>query len=1341
MSDSDPKPKRSDFVPPSAEDLDAVLDAYEFIEILGKGGMGAVYKARQLSLDRLVAIKILPRVTDGDKFRFADRFQREARAMARLTHPNIVAVYDFGQTRDDQLYIVMEYVDGTDLQKLIRTGQLTVDHLFGWMAQICDALQYAHNQGIVHRDIKPANIMINREGGVKIADFGLAKLTRTEDAQNTRLTMTNVVMGTPEYLAPEALEGEGELDHRADLYAVGVMLYEMLTGKIPRGAWSPPSEVKPGIDPRFDELVDRAMNADPDSRFQSASEISEQLTGIWKDSAAVQGATPGDGKLKLQAANSRDLTESRAIPKPSSSSVAARPRKSSPGLIFGGIAAATVVLGGIAAFLLPGGRGDKNVVDDAAAPAAAVASSVPVTPPKAMASTPPDGSFENSLGMKFVHVPGTDVLFCIHEVRWKDYAAYANENPAIAGGWRNQTHDGYVIREKAEDHPVVGVDWEDANAFCGWLSKREGRTYRLPTDHEWSMAVGIGTREDNKASPQEKNRKIADEYPWGSEWPPPQGMGNYSDQSRKAKAPGPKMTYLDRYDDGFPTTASVMSFKPNQFGIYDIGGNVWEWVLDKYYPSSSSFVLRGGSWSSYSSDDLLSSIRNERGPTNRYYACGFRCVVSTGAAAKRVDPPLTEVHPKATLSVESPQATPADPLADLPGLQTRLTGYLNARNTQLTELATQYSRGLDSRINQAAAAGDLTLTSAYGEEKARVAALVSSLGAPVTDPRGAVRQSPALPKLPSDSPGPLVALRQTWTSESGKILATLEASLQQSLQALEAELTRASDLEKAKAVQAYRESLTASFTLARATKDVPFENSLGMKFVPVPGTNVLMCIHETRRGDYAKFAAQNAGLDGTWSSPKDGDNYPVAFVNWHEATAFCEWLTQREGLKHRLPTDREWSFGIGIGSLEDSQSSPEVLGKLHQGIYPWGNTWPPPNNSGNYWDAKINELSAKAGVQASYADGFNARSPVMSFPANSLGLHDLDGNVLEWCEDWYNPQKSKKVLRGISIVTGMTGLGDFTSSRRRNASPENREDRFAEFGFRCVIELPSSVASGIAPAVVQPAVPAISAPVAGRASVSAAPPASAAKDAPFENSLGMKFVPVPGTEVLFCIHEVRWKDWAAYAKVNQDIAPNWKDQTCDGFVIKDKPEDHPVTRVNWEDVNGFCAWLTKKEIKEGRIYRLPTDHEWSLAVGIGKNEDRKATPKEKSRKVADQYLWGSDWPPPKGAGNYSDQSRKARAPNVNFTYIEAYDDGFPSTAPVMSFKPNEFGLYDLGGNVWEWCQDLYAPSSLSRVVRGGSWCYSSRENLLSTNRSHDPPTTRNSYLGFRCVLVFAGEVK
>ncbi|MEM7145620.1 MAG: protein kinase [Verrucomicrobiota bacterium] len=305
------------FVPPTIEELQAALPQYQVLEMIGMGGMGAVFKAKQINLDRLVAIKVLPSNLDlfgqtqapggeaasGSSVTLvAERFQREAQAMAKLHHPRIIAVHDFGKT-DDYLYIVMEFVEGTDLSDLIAKNALTHDQTLAIITQTCDALQYAHEQGIVHRDIKPANIMLDVHGQVKIADFGLAKLTGADHAQLTQLTMTNMAMGTPDYVAPEALELGVEVDHRADVYSLGVMLYQMLTGSIPRGLFQPPSQKKPDLDPRLDTVVANAMQSERDARYQSVTEL-------WTDVDEIR-TTPN-----TQVAQQRALQTGRVAIKP-----------------------------------------------------------------------------------------------------------------------------------------------------------------------------------------------------------------------------------------------------------------------------------------------------------------------------------------------------------------------------------------------------------------------------------------------------------------------------------------------------------------------------------------------------------------------------------------------------------------------------------------------------------------------------------------------------------------------------------------------------------------------------------------------------------------------------------------------------------------------------------------------------------------------------------------------------------------------------------------------------------------------------------------------------------------
>src|SRR5712671_2782411 len=224
---------------PSLDEIAKRFPQLEILELLGAGGMGVVYKARQRQLDRLVALKIMPPESGRDPA-FAERFTREARSLARLNHPNIVGVYDFGQS-DGLYYFMMEYVDGANLRQMERAGQFTPAQALAIVPKICDALQYAHDEGIVHRDIKPENILVDKKGRVKIADFGLAKLLGKERTDFT-LTGSQQAMGTPHYMSPEQMEGAKDIDHRADIYSLGVVFYELLTGELPLGRFAPPSK-------------------------------------------------------------------------------------------------------------------------------------------------------------------------------------------------------------------------------------------------------------------------------------------------------------------------------------------------------------------------------------------------------------------------------------------------------------------------------------------------------------------------------------------------------------------------------------------------------------------------------------------------------------------------------------------------------------------------------------------------------------------------------------------------------------------------------------------------------------------------------------------------------------------------------------------------------------------------------------------------------------------------------------------------------------------------------------------------------------------------------------------
>ena len=266
----------SHFPTPSIDDLSRAFPSLVIESLIGQGGMGAVYRARQTGLDRVVALKILPpEVASRDGF--AQRFEREARAMARLTHANIVTVYDSGRA-GDYYYLMMEYIDGVNLREAIQTQQMTCEEALAIVPQICDALQYAHDEGIVHRDIKPENILLNSQGQIKIADFGLARML-DHNLLNPTLTASHQVMGTPRYMAPEQIEGTHAVDHRADIYSLGVVFYELLTGELPLGRFAAPSQQQ-GIDKRLDQVVYRTLEKKPDQRYQQVSELKTDVERI-----------------------------------------------------------------------------------------------------------------------------------------------------------------------------------------------------------------------------------------------------------------------------------------------------------------------------------------------------------------------------------------------------------------------------------------------------------------------------------------------------------------------------------------------------------------------------------------------------------------------------------------------------------------------------------------------------------------------------------------------------------------------------------------------------------------------------------------------------------------------------------------------------------------------------------------------------------------------------------------------------------------------------------------------------------------------------------------------------
>ena len=272
MTDTDPE---SDFIPPNIEEISALLPAYKIQSFIAKGGMGAVYLANQRSLDRPVAIKILPRHF-GEDADFRASFESEAKSMAKLNHPNLIGIYDFGQV-DGLLYIIMELVQGQSLYHSAYGKTIAPAEAARIVSEVCRGLAHAHEHGILHRDIKPSNIFLDPSASPKVGDFGLARPVGEQESKN--------VFGTPGYTAPEVLHKPTAVDESTDLYSVGIMLYELLTGEIPKDHYEP-AATRVNCSPKFDDIIRKAIHTNPGMRFRSANEMADALEHLLKGNAA-----------------------------------------------------------------------------------------------------------------------------------------------------------------------------------------------------------------------------------------------------------------------------------------------------------------------------------------------------------------------------------------------------------------------------------------------------------------------------------------------------------------------------------------------------------------------------------------------------------------------------------------------------------------------------------------------------------------------------------------------------------------------------------------------------------------------------------------------------------------------------------------------------------------------------------------------------------------------------------------------------------------------------------------------------------------------------------------------
>jgi formylglycine-generating enzyme required for sulfatase activity/predicted Ser/Thr protein kinase len=631
------------------------LGKYEIAEELGRGAFATVYRALDTTLEREVALKVLKPVLMGDEA-WVERFRREARALANLRHPHIVAVYEVGEA-EGRLFIAMELARGPNLgQAIAERGRIPWDEVLALLRPVCEALDYAHDRGVLHRDLKPANILLDKERGPLLTDFGFARLMGDSSAS---ISLSGGVVGTPAYIAPEVWE-EKDITSQTDVYALACVICEMVTGEVLFGGETPagvmrrhllegprlPETWPEGVPRSLQEVLTKALSRQPGERHKNAGEVV----------AALREHEP---EGKAQEVGVREIA-----PPVTQTSSRSRGKPGIPGWVWGTIAGGGLVLVslriafGPRLFRVGVDVTEMPTVRSTALPTDAPPAVVPTNTPQptVVPTFAPGDTWERPAdGMVMVYVPAGEFRMGsmdgnsdeqpVHIVTldgfWIDKTEVTNAQYALcvrAGTCdpprdsSSFTRDSYYGERAYDDCPVIYASWHDAEDYCGWAGGR------LPTEAEWEYAA---------RGPEEYA------YPWGNDAPD-----------------CAKVNYLDCVGD----TAAVGSHSAGAswVGAEDMAGNVWEWVADwyngSYYGSAPSEnpagpssgedkVVRGGSWL-HNPTAIRAASRSRFWPDVVGNDFGIRCVRSAELVDLLPMPMPTSTPARTQLPTSPPTSTP-----------------------------------------------------------------------------------------------------------------------------------------------------------------------------------------------------------------------------------------------------------------------------------------------------------------------------------------------------------------------------------------------------------------------------------------------------------------------------------------------------------------------------------------------------------------------------------------------------------------------------------------------------------------------------------------------------------
>jgi serine/threonine protein kinase len=1253
--------------PPEPEALDPLFPDYEVQQLLGRGGMGAVYKAFQTKLKRFVAIKVLPpEMAEADPS-FAQRFQREAEAMAALDHPNIVHVYDFGETEAGHSYFVMEFVDGMDFHQLIHTGQLESAGALNAVSQICDALEYAHEQGYVHRDIKPANIFINQKGILKVGDFGLAKITgepsTTEGGTllEPMLTQTGLAMGTPAYSAPEQMDGR-VVDRRADIYSLGVMFYEMLTGELPQGAFQPPSQ-KVKVDVRLDHVVLKAMASEPERRYSNATEMRTEVDEVRTGPTVAPPAAASDGRGPW-----RSWWEWASDPVER-----ARVQRR---MLFAALLIICIAVG--ASWYSSKLSDEFRLPPEELEAPPATASETP--------KVPMEGDFPDQLSGQLVVIPFGEN---------RDEIAI----PQIPTGFDDVVHVSATAYEGKLFLHLVRSDGSAWKLLPGQRPDPKGAEIRKFLHYS---AMGILLHRDGifslDRSPQTVPlRKDLDRlFNQGlKEVACANGRFVALDMAGRIRWMS-EMNAFDALSESYIETPAGNGFKAVALG-WDHGVAIdssdrivgWGNLPIPKQVSENSIKSIGATGSTTSAIDAYGRVFLWGGGFDPGQSASVKGKLAEIHDAEEIftssTPKIVAIrHQGRRWSVLEQERVGLDWI-ELSSVASKLEGCHSVSFTKGIAVGIREKDG-EFRLPPEELEAPPATTGGTPKTQMEVDSSDQLSGQLVVIPFGENRDEIAIPHIPTGFDDVVHASAEALNGNLMLHLVRSDGSAWRLLPGQRPD-PKGTEIRKyihysAMGILLHRDG---SFRLDGSPQTMPLRKDLdrffnqGLKEVEFQ-SGIFVALDKVGRIGWMSEIPSDARSESYLEVPV-GNGFKAVALGWDHGVAIDS--SDRIAGWGTLPIPKQVSENSikSIGATGSTTAAIDIYGRVF------------------LWGAGFN-LGQSASMKAKLAEIHDAEE-IFTTPSPKIVAIRHQGrrwSVLEQESiglDWIELSSVASKLEGCHFVSFTDGVA--VGIREGDGTIE------AE-----VVEKtdPNS-------------------------------------EAPFANSLGMEFVPVPipngptaGQQLLFSKWETRVADYREFADAtNHDWpAPNFE-----------QGDDHPAVHVSWEDARAFCAWLTERERASGKIgptdrYRLPSDHEWSCAVEIGHLEDPASSPNSKSPPQGpgqpDSAVQGFPMGDRIDIGFGNGASQETKAAGFLDNVVPDVKDGYAATAPVGSFKPNRFGLFDLSGNVWEWCEDTMDPdSNSSRVRRGACWASVATSSMRSARREGGPQDSRTPTNGFRCVLL------